>query len=61
MALETVLSIAMLGGFIWAICFLLPRSLKQHDPLAFTCAMMTALVAFLLWLVIAVGIQSASL
>jgi hypothetical protein len=45
--LETVLSIAMLAGFIWAVRFLLPKALKEHDAMALTCAVLTAVLALL--------------
>jgi hypothetical protein len=38
MPLETALAIAMLGAFIWAIRFLVPKALEEHDAMAFTCA-----------------------
>ena len=60
MTLETVLSIAMLGGFIWAVRFLLPKAVKQHDPLALTCAVLTAVLALVMWLLIGVGVRSVS-
>jgi uncharacterized membrane protein YozB (DUF420 family) len=60
MTLETVLSIAMLGGFIWAVRFLLPKALKEHDPMALVCAMLTAVLALLMWLFIGVGTRSGS-
>lgn len=60
MILETVLSIAMLGGFIWAVRFLLPKAVKEHDPMALTCAVLTAVLALLMWLLIGVGARSVS-
>jgi hypothetical protein len=60
MTLETVLSIAMLGGFIWAARFLLPKAIKEHDPMAVTCAALTAVLALLMWLLIGVGTRSVS-
>ena len=60
MTLETVLSIAMLGSFIWAVRFLLPRAVKGQDPLALTCAVLTAALALLMWLLIGVGTRSVS-
>lgn len=55
MTLESVLSIAMLAGFIWAVRFLVPKALKEHDVLAVTCAVLTAAVALLTWLLVGVG------
>jgi hypothetical protein len=60
MTLETVLSIATLGGFIWAVRFLLPRAIKEHDAMALTCAVLTAALALLMWLLIGVGTRSVS-
>lgn len=58
MNLETFASIAMLGAFIWAVRFLLPRAIKEHDRLALTSAVLTAVAALLLWLMIGVSIRS---
>ena len=59
MNLETLFSIAMLGAFIWAVRFLLPRALKEHNALALTSAVLTALFALLLWLLVGVGTRSS--
>jgi hypothetical protein len=58
MTLEVVLSIAMLGGFIWAVSFLLPKAIKEHDRMALTCAVLTAVFALLMWLLIGVSARS---
>ena len=55
MALETVLSIATLGAFIWVVRFLLPKALKEHDSMALTCAVLSAILALLMWLLIGVS------
>jgi hypothetical protein len=60
MTLETVLSIATLGGFIWAVRFLLPTAVKEHDSMTLTCAVLTAALALLMWLLIGVGTRSVS-
>jgi hypothetical protein len=60
MMLETVLSIAMLAGFIWAVRFLLPQALKEHDTMALTCAVLTAVLTLLMWLLIGVGTRSGN-
>jgi uncharacterized membrane protein len=57
-ALETALSIAMLGGFIWAVRFLLPRAINEHDALAFACAVLFAALALVAWLLIGTGTRS---
>jgi hypothetical protein len=55
MPLETVLSVATLGAFIWVVRFLLPKAVKAHDSMALTCAVLTAVFALLMWLLIGVG------
>jgi hypothetical protein len=55
MPLETVLSVATLGAFIWVVRFLLPKAIKAHDSMALACAVLTAVVALLMWLLIGVG------
>ena len=42
MNFETLFSIAMLGAFIWAVRFLLPKALKEHNALALTSVVLTA-------------------
>jgi hypothetical protein len=54
MTLETVFSVALLGAFIWAIRFMLPKAVKAHDGLALTCAIVVAVLALLAWLLIGV-------
>jgi hypothetical protein len=53
---ETVASVATLGGFIWTVRIMLPKALKDRDPLAFGSAVLTALVALLAWLLIGVRV-----
>ena len=55
---EAVFSVATLGGFLWALRFMLPRALKDRDALALASALLTALVALLAWLLIGVGVLS---
>jgi hypothetical protein len=55
---ETALSIATLGGFIWAVRFMLPRARRDGSSLALTSAVLTALLALLGWLLIGVGVVS---
>jgi len=59
MTFEILFSIAMLGAFIWAVRFLLPKAIKEHDALALTSALLTALFALLLWLLIGVRTRSS--
>jgi hypothetical protein len=60
MILETVLSVAMLGCFIWVVRFLLPKAIKTHDRMALTCVLLTAVLALFLWLMIGVTTKSQS-
>ena len=59
MNFEAVFSIAMLGAFIWAVRFLLPKAIKERSALALTSAVLMALLALLAWLMIGVGIRSS--
>ena len=54
MTVEGAVSTAMLGGFISAISALLPKAVKGDDPLALTCAVLTAILTLLGWLFIGV-------
>ena len=54
-SLETILSIATPGAFIWAVRFVLPKALKEHDSMALTCTVLMAVLALLMWLLIGVG------
>jgi hypothetical protein len=56
--IETLFSIALLAGFIWAIGFLLPSAIKQQDWLALASAALTAVLAFATWLMFGVGLRS---
>jgi hypothetical protein len=58
MALE-LSSIVLLAGFIWAVLFLLPKAVKEHDRLALTCAVLTAVLALAAWLLVGVGVRSS--
>ena len=60
MNIQTLASTAMLGGFIWAVRFLLPRAINERDTLALTAALLTAVLALLAWLLIGVGVRSAA-
>ena len=59
MKFETLFSIAMLGAFIWAVRFLLPKAMKEQNALALASAVLTALFALLLWLLVGVGTRSS--
>jgi hypothetical protein len=58
MPAETALSIAMLGIVLWVMGFLLPKALKERDPLALTCATLTGLLALFMWLMVGVTARS---
>ena len=38
MTAESILSVAMLAGFLWTVRVLLPKAAREHDMLAMTCA-----------------------
>jgi hypothetical protein len=56
MTFETVFSVAMLAGFIWAVSFLLPKAVKERDALALSSALLTAVLALLAWLLVGVRV-----
>ena len=60
MNLETVLSVVFLGSFIWAIRFLVPKAVKQHEVLALTCAVLTAILALVALLLVGGGVRSVN-
>jgi hypothetical protein len=51
--LETILSIATLAAFFWVGRFLLPRA-ARHDGFAFVCALLTLILAGLLWFLVGI-------
>jgi len=55
---ETLFSMALLAGFIWATCFLLPRAIKQQDWLALVSALLTAALAVVAWLMFGIALRS---
>ncbi len=48
----------MLGAFIWAVRFLLPRAIKEHDALALASAVLFAVLSLLAWLLFGTGTRS---
>jgi hypothetical protein len=56
--LETALSVALLGMFIWAVRVRLPKAVKEDDALALTSALLTAALALLGWLLTGIGTKS---
>ena len=59
MTLQTLVSVAMLAAFIWAVGCLLPKALREHDGLALTAAILTAILALFLWLWVGVGTRGS--
>ena len=55
---DAVSSIALLGSFIWAVRYLLPKAVSEQDGMALTCAVLTAALALLAWLLIGVSVRS---
>jgi hypothetical protein len=51
-------SVLALGAFIWAMCFLLPKAVKQHEALAIGAAILTAALALITWLLIGIRLTS---
>jgi hypothetical protein len=58
MPLETLLSVAPLAAFIWAVRFMLPRAVRARDGLALACAVLTALLALVAFLSVGVRMRS---
>ncbi len=58
MTSDAISSIALLGCFIWAVRFLLPKAVREQDGMALTCAVLTAALALLAWLLIGVSARS---
>lgn len=56
--IEASISVAMLGGFIWALRFLLPKAIKEDDALAIASAAGIAIFALVAWLLIGVRVLS---
>jgi hypothetical protein len=56
MTLESFLSVTTLAVVIWVMRFLPPRAVKDRDPMAITCALLTTVIALLLWFLIGTSI-----
>lgn len=56
--MEAALSVATLAGFLWATLFLLPKALREQDPLAIGSAVLTAALALITWLLIGATVVS---
>ena len=60
MTAESMLSVAMLAGFLWTVRVLLPKAAREHDMLAMTCAIATAVLTLLGFLAFAVRLRGGS-
>ena len=47
---QIVLSVLLLGGFLWAVGFLLPKARREHDPFGIVCSLLLALLTLFGWL-----------
>ncbi len=56
--LEAVLSMLMLGTFIWVLLFQVPKARRECDWFPLLCSLATAFVALLGWLLIGTGTRS---
>lgn len=56
--LQIAVSIALLGGAIWSLLFLLPKARREQDTFGIICALLMALVGLFGWLFIGVGVRS---
>ena len=52
--LESILSITTLAVFLWVARFLLPRAAGQDDRFALVCALLTLILAGILWFFVGV-------
>ena len=55
---ETLSSIALLAGFIWAARFQVPKAIRTHDRLALVSALLTAALALVAWLTFGIALRS---
>lgn len=55
---ESVVSVVLLGGAIWALLFQLPGATRDGDRFAIACSVLTALVGLIGWLFIGIGAHS---
>jgi hypothetical protein len=51
-------SLVLLGGFIWAVGFLLPMARRESNVFGVICSIVAALLALSAWLLIGTGVQS---
>jgi hypothetical protein len=56
--LEDVVSLVLLGGFIWVMFVLVPRARRERDWFAVVCAVSAALIALFGWLLLGSGVRS---
>lgn len=58
MTIEGSVSVVMLGAFIWALAFLLPKARRQHDTFGVICSLLTALAGLFGFLFFGIGTRS---
>lgn len=56
--LETALSVATLGAFLWVVFYQLPKARREHDRFALICSILTALLTLFGWLFFGIAAQS---
>jgi|KBSMisStandDraft_5_1062788.scaffolds.fasta_scaffold3583260_1 hypothetical protein len=56
--LEHGATVAALAGALWAGSFLIPRAVRQQDPLALACSIAFAAIALGLWLLVGVAVRA---
>jgi uncharacterized YccA/Bax inhibitor family protein len=52
---QTLVSVVMLGGFIWALFFRLPMAKREQDQVSVVYSVVLALLALFGWLFVGVG------
>jgi len=56
--MDRALSFILLGGFIWALAFPLPKATRERDGFGVACSLLMALVALLGWLLVGTGVRA---
>ena len=52
--MDSILPITTLAAFLWVVRFLLPRAAKEEDRFALVCALLTLILAGLVWFFVGV-------
>ena len=55
---QIAISVLMLGGAIWSVLFLLPKTRREQDTFGIVCSLLMALLGLMGWLFIGVGVLS---